>query len=358
MQAAIAVSTQTERDPASGYGQAAQTLAEARERFDAALLKYWPEETLNDAKTPVGKLVTLSKRLTGMASNLADSHKLASGKDHSTDRHQRDGFRTSLQQSCLRYAEIVFALDETIGSLAVDWQIRSDKFVPLTLAASGSSPATAAKGSPPNVVPRKDGNDWDTFEGPELKNAFEVGVRGVVSDAGIEFTAGALGLERSLATSRASYKLPVEAEFVVVADADACYDVCPGIGDFSLRWGENFNKNNYLYINKTTRFEATHPRIAPGEENVIKMRVDAAGHATISINGQEVLNRETYVPTTGEVKVYLRRRDRPCRVSQGSGSFDPSRSESRRRSTESSGRECAGGQRSASKRQCLDGTCW
>ena len=189
MQAAIAVSTQTKRDPASGYGLAAQPLAEARERFDAALLKYWPEETLNDAKTPVGKLVTLSKRLTGMASNRADSQKLVLGKDHFTDRHQRDGFRTSLQQSCSRYAEIVFALDETIGTLAVDWQILSDKFVPLTLAASGSSPATAAKGSSPNEVPRKDGNNWDTFEGPELKNAFEVGVRGVVSDAGIEFTA-------------------------------------------------------------------------------------------------------------------------------------------------------------------------
>ena len=35
------------------------------------------------------------------------------------------------------------------------------------------------------------------------------------------------------------------------------------------------------------------------------MRVDAAGHATIAINGQEVLNRETYVRTTGDVEVYL-----------------------------------------------------
>jgi hypothetical protein len=304
MQAAVAASTQTEREAQGNSMQAAQSLAEARERLVAALLKYWPEESVNDSKVPLGRLPVLSKRLVDTAGNLAESQKLAEADDQFANRHERDLFRATLQQSAVRYAEIVFALDETLGALASDFQIRSDKFTPLTLAA-GANAGMPAKGGAGAGAAAKPANDWDTYEGADLKDAFDLGVRGFATGAGIEFTPGLLEQERSLATGRTSYKLPVEAEFAVVAYADACYDICPAIGGFSLRWGDNFNKNNYLYVNNATRFEGPHERIIPGEENLIKMRVDAAGHATVSINGHETFNRDTYVPANGEVKINL-----------------------------------------------------
>ena len=309
MQAVLAATARAEREPVDGWKNLAQSISDARDKLDSALGRTMSVEMLRDTSQSIGRVKAFSKQLDDMAKNLVDLQKAVSAKDGLQTMRLRQTNQAALQNAILRYVEIAFALDESMTTLAADWKIKSDRYAPISYASANGGPAGSAhaedQGRPaPEEPPVTDG-DWKVFEGSRLLNAFDFDVRAVDGDAGIELTKGVFGQEHSVASSRATYKLPLEVEFVVVGFPDGCYDVQPRIGEFKLCWGEDYNKHNYLYVNSDSRYEAPHVRIVPRQENVIRMSVDAGGHVKISINGQQAFDRNTYYKSPGDVKVYL-----------------------------------------------------
>lgn len=86
---------------------------------------------VTDRKSVEGKFHALAKKLEESASNLSDSYLVALEGDMAKDQQRKDTFRGLLQESIIRYAEIILALDEMATLMKDDWQIKPDVDKPI-----------------------------------------------------------------------------------------------------------------------------------------------------------------------------------------------------------------------------------
>lgn len=104
-----------------------ETVAKSRSNFDASVMKQ-PTLILDagDAKTTLGKLVAVSKRMRDVAKNVRDAFNLSLDGDKAGDEQRKQTFRLQLQDALITYAEAVIAGDECVNRLAADWKLTAN----------------------------------------------------------------------------------------------------------------------------------------------------------------------------------------------------------------------------------------
>jgi hypothetical protein len=154
MALALSVMTAAEKDQAATFSKIKPAVSEARQKLNDDWLQLGVDVT--DRYTTEGKFASLAKRLDDVASNLSDSYVVAMEGDAAHDQERKDTFRALLQESLVKYARIVLALDEMSTVMKNDWKIKPDvgtpiQFVSLTKVEPVRS-TTADLASSPTVI--------------------------------------------------------------------------------------------------------------------------------------------------------------------------------------------------------------
>jgi len=106
----------------------------AREKLDETLLRQGVD--LLNKNTTAGKFAALAKILDDVANNLSDSFEVAIDGDKNQDQVRKYTFRGQFQQSLLKFAEIILALDEMVVVMKGEYNLKPDLDLPVALVAS------------------------------------------------------------------------------------------------------------------------------------------------------------------------------------------------------------------------------
>ena len=129
MALALSVISAAEKDQAATFSKIKPAVAGARQKLNDDWLQLGVDVT--DRYTTEGKFAALAKRLDDVASNLSDSYVVAMEGDEAHDQERKDTFRALLQESLVKYAQIVLALDEMSTVMKNDWKITPDVKTPI-----------------------------------------------------------------------------------------------------------------------------------------------------------------------------------------------------------------------------------
>lgn len=134
MALALSIVDAAQKDQPLTFSKIKPAVAKARQDLNDSWLRIGVDVT--DRKSVEGKFNALAKRLEESASNLSDSYVVALEGDLAKDQQRKDTFRALLQESLIKYAEVILALDEMTALMKEDWKIKPDidkpiKFVSL-----------------------------------------------------------------------------------------------------------------------------------------------------------------------------------------------------------------------------------
>lgn len=132
MALALSIVDAAQKDQPATLSKIKPAVAKARQDLSDAWLRIGVDAT--DRKSVEGKFHALAKKLEESASNLSDSYVVALEGDMAKDQQRKDTFRGLLQESIIRYAEIILALDEMATLMKDDWQIKPDVDTPIKFA--------------------------------------------------------------------------------------------------------------------------------------------------------------------------------------------------------------------------------
>jgi hypothetical protein len=157
MRHALSIIEEAEKDQGKAFGSIKSVVADAREKFEDALLRLDTlREDTTDLKTAIGRYSALARRLQDIADNISDSYEVSIDGDRFKDELRKDTFRGLLQQSLVDYAEVVLALDEMGRSLESEWHTKPDidaplKFVRLEMPERTASPTDPKASTQTNI---------------------------------------------------------------------------------------------------------------------------------------------------------------------------------------------------------------
>jgi hypothetical protein len=278
------------------------SVSEARERLDTRWLRLGAlSDETRDPEKLLGKFTALAKLLAEAAGNLTDSYRIATDPELIGD-PRREKYRALLQESAIRYVEVLLALDEVLGEMAGQWQIKPDLDNSLSLPTLADLPSVPAPAKAAEAPAGPKG--WKVLGPDQFKTDFDLTARGTPTDAGIEFARASLGQEISTATSHDEFKLPLEIEFTIVGFPDGCYDLWPQIGDIKFEWANDYNRTSYVHV-KDVRYTATHVRVVPNQENIVRLLIHKNSRLVITVNDREVFNRKVELDFPGDGKIVL-----------------------------------------------------
>jgi len=129
MALALSIVDAAQKDQPATLSKIKPAVAKARQDMNDAWLRIGVDVT--DRKSAEGRFHALAKKLEESASNLSDSYLVALEGDMAKDQQRKDTFRGLLQESIIRYAEIILALDEMATLMKDDWQIKPDVDKPI-----------------------------------------------------------------------------------------------------------------------------------------------------------------------------------------------------------------------------------
>ncbi|NBT35922.1 MAG: hypothetical protein EBT03_10380 [Betaproteobacteria bacterium] len=129
MQAALSIITNGESDQGRTFASMKPVIAASRKSLSTSWLKLAVDSSKKG--TPEAQFAALAKKLDDTSKNLSDSYIVALEGDEQGDRRQKELGREQLQQSLVRYAQIILALDEMIMEMRDQWQIEIDPDKPL-----------------------------------------------------------------------------------------------------------------------------------------------------------------------------------------------------------------------------------
>lgn len=124
MALALSIVDAAQKDQQQTFRKMKPAITKARQDMNDAWLRIGVDVT--DRKSVEGRFHSLAKKLEESASNLSDSYVVAMEGDMAKDQQRKDTFRGLLQESIIRYAEIILALDEMATLMKDDWQIKPD----------------------------------------------------------------------------------------------------------------------------------------------------------------------------------------------------------------------------------------
>jgi hypothetical protein len=131
-----------QKDQSTTFSKIKPAVAKARQDLNDTWLRIGVDVT--DRKTTEGKFNALAKRLEESASNLSDSYVVAMEGDMANDQQRKYMFRGLLQESLIRYAETILALDEMATLMKDDWNVKPDIDTPIKFVSLSSIEASRA----------------------------------------------------------------------------------------------------------------------------------------------------------------------------------------------------------------------
>lgn len=171
MALALSIVDAAQKDQQATFSKIKPAVAKARQDLNDAWLRIGVDVT--DRKSVEGKFNALAKRLEESASNLSDSYVVALEGDRAKDQQRKDTFRGLLQESIIRYAEIILALDEMSTLMKDDWKIKPDIDKPIQFVSLGKTEASwVIPQSKPGYESKDEPKDENTNDTPTRpKNA-------------------------------------------------------------------------------------------------------------------------------------------------------------------------------------------
>lgn len=128
---AMSIIDEAKEDQASAFSRVKPTISAARQALNDHWLRLGVDSS--DRMTTEGKFAALAKRLDDVSQNLSESYAVAVDGDQHKDLLRKQMFRRQLQESLMRYAEIVLALDEMAIEMRDKWKIKPDLDKPLAV---------------------------------------------------------------------------------------------------------------------------------------------------------------------------------------------------------------------------------
>ena len=136
----VEIAVAAERDPAKSMESLRRGIPDACSQLNDCWGKAVSAEELQDGTKPAAKILALGKQLESAALAASDSFQGIVNHTQNNDEQPENSLRAGLQNSLIRYVECTLALDEMLETIAADWNIKSDKFNPLTVRTTGDGP--------------------------------------------------------------------------------------------------------------------------------------------------------------------------------------------------------------------------
>lgn len=156
MALALSIVESAQKDQQATFSKIKPAVARARQELSDAWLRLGVDVT--DRKSVEGRFFALAKKLEESASNLSDSYLIAMEGDRANDQQRKETFRGLLQESIIRYAEIILALDEMATLMSTEWKIKPDLDRPIEFVSLEKTESSW------NVAERSDAMDFDSSE--------------------------------------------------------------------------------------------------------------------------------------------------------------------------------------------------
>ena len=124
MRVALAIVEEANTDQEATLVRIKPAMKEARLTLNDSWLRLGVDAS--DKTTTEGKFAALAKRLDDVSSNLTESYEVANEGDQEQDVIRKETFRGLLQESLIRYAQIILAMDEMATEMKDKWGIKPD----------------------------------------------------------------------------------------------------------------------------------------------------------------------------------------------------------------------------------------
>ncbi len=138
---ALSIIDAAQKDQATTFSKIKPAVAQARQNLNDSWLRLAVDVT--DRSSNEGRFAALAKRLDDVAGNLSDSYVVAVEGDQAKDRQRKDTFRALLQESLVKYAQIILALDEMSSVMKAEWKIKPDVNSPIHFVSLADVKATS-----------------------------------------------------------------------------------------------------------------------------------------------------------------------------------------------------------------------
>lgn len=229
MALALSIVDAAQKDQQGTFSKIKPAISKARQDLNDVWLRIGVDVT--DRKSIEGRFNALAKKLEESASNLSDSYMVAMEGDRAKDQQRKDTFRGLLQESIIRYAEIILALDEMATLMKDDWTIKPDidkpiKFVGLESIQVAKERSGILEPSPPNspVASQSIVGLWQTKDGTESKRFSDDGTLVEMNQLGSVFNSGKWQLSEN-SSYRAKLKNGWSISIEVIGPSDATFKV-------------------------------------------------------------------------------------------------------------------------------------